>query len=313
MKSKKSKSWEPVVKGDIVEMVAPASRCSEYELKSAIKTVESLGLTPRLPANIFDGSHPILSNTDQNRFKFLKSALLAKDSKLIWCLRGGYGSIRLIPQLAELKSPRQVKLLVGLSDISTLHNFVNQNWGWPSLHGPMLGTFHERSQEEKTEVLNIIFGKQSSVTFQNLIPLNLAAEKAATIVAPVTGGNLMTVQSSQGTPWAFHSKNSIVFFEEINERGYRIDRLMVSLLQSGYFKQAKAIVLGDFLGGEEPDGKNFVENVLSAFAKELKIPVLKGLRSGHGDLRRSVPFATEASLDLKLRTLTVATNCGKKS
>ncbi len=300
--------WKPLSKGDIVEIVAPASRCSDSELKSAIGSVEAMGLIPRLPDDVFGERHPIFSSTDATRFKYLKEALTRKDSKAVWCLRGGYGSIRLLPQLAKLKKPKSPKLVVGLSDISTLHNFLNQKWKWPTLHGPMLGTFAERTEVEQKEILDVVFGRKDKVVFENLVPMNKAAEKKKSLSGPVTGGNLMTVQSSQGTPWAFHAKGAIIFLEEVNERGYRIDRLFVSLIQSGYFKNAKAVVLGDFLGGNEPDGQNFVEDVLKQIASELKIPVLKGLKSGHGALRRTVPFATKAKLELGKRSLAVETN-----
>jgi muramoyltetrapeptide carboxypeptidase len=172
----------------------------------------------------------------------------------------------------------------------------------------MLGTFSTRTEEEKKEILDVAFGRVERLTFENLIPMNAAARGKKRITAPVTGGNLMTVQSSQGTPWAFHARGSVIFLEEVNERGYRIDRLLVSLRQSGYFDKAKAVVFGDFLGGDEPDGQNFVGPVLESFARETKIPVLRGLPSGHGSLRRTLPLATKSVLDLSRSTLIVETN-----
>ncbi len=298
--------WVPLSKGDIVEIVAPASQCSVSELHSAIASVEAMGLEPRMPKNIFTDDHAFFSNTDQNRFQFLKQALLRRDSKVVWCLRGGYGSIRLLPLLAKVKKPKTPKLVIGLSDISTLHNFLVQNWKWPTIHGPMLGTFAQRSEEERGEILDLIFGRLDKIKFERLQPMNAAAKKSKRIQGPIVGGNLMTLQSSQGTPWEFHADNSIVFLEEINERGYRLDRLLVSLVQAGYFKKAKAIVLGDFLGGSEPDGENYVEEVLEQFASEVKIPVLKGLKSGHGNLRRPVPFGTKSVLQTGSQCLLTA-------
>jgi muramoyltetrapeptide carboxypeptidase len=301
-------SWQALQEGDSVEIIAPASRCSESELKSAIQSVRDMGLVPIMPDDIFEERHPLFSTGDQKRFEFLKAAFNRKESKALWCLRGGYGSIRLLPLLAKLKRPKKVKIVIGLSDISTLHNFLNQKWKWPTLHGPMLGTFAERGDEEKEEILDVLFGRVDEVRFPGLIPMNVAAKKNKKITGPITGGNLMTVQSSQGTKSEFHAKNAIVFLEEVSERGYRVDRLLVSLQQSGYFSKAKAVVLGDFLGGNEPDGQNFVNDVLNQFAYETKIPVLKGLQSGHGPLRRTVPFATKAVLDLGQGSLTAETN-----
>ena len=301
-------SWQALQEGDSVELVAPASRCSDEELQSAIRTVRELNLNPIIPDDIFAERHPLFSTKDERRFQFLKDAINRKESKAIWCLRGGYGCIRLLPALSKLKKPKKPKLLIGLSDISTLHNFFNQKWKWPTLHGPMLGTFAGRSPEERKEILDVIFGRIDEVRFPGLIPMNIAAMKDKKITGPVTGGNLMTIQSSQGTKSEFHAKNAIVFLEEVSERGYRVDRLFVSLQQSGYFAKAKAVVFGDFLGGNEPDGQNFVGDVLNQFAYESKIPVFRGLPSGHGPLRRTVPFATKAVLDMGQGSLTAKTN-----
>ena len=301
-------AWQSLKEGDSVEIIAPASRCSDDELHSAIRSVREMGLKPIIPDDIFGERHPLFSSKDERRFKFLQDALYRKGSKAIWCLRGGYGCIRLLPALSKLKKPAKTKLLIGLSDISTLHNFINQKWKWPSLHGPMLGTFSQRVPEEQQEILDVLFGRVEELRFPGLIPLNVAAKKNKNILGPITGGNLMTVQSSQGTKCEFHANKAIVFLEEVNERGYRVDRLLVSLRQSGYFNHAKAILLGDFLGGNEPDGQNFVNDVLNEFAYEMKVPVLKGLPSGHGPLRRTLPFATKAVLDLGQGSLAVKAN-----
>ncbi|MGE3973796.1 MAG: LD-carboxypeptidase [Bdellovibrionales bacterium] len=292
----KSKAWSALVPGDIVDLVAPASSCSQEELESAMESVKQLGLIPRLPESIFDDDEPLFSTSDKKRFEYLKRALLARDSKAIWCLRGGYGSLRILPALSKLAKPKTQKLFIGLSDITSLHIFLNQKWRWKTIHGPMLGTFSQRINTEQHEIADVVFGRIDEISFLHLEPLNAAAKKKKKITGVVRGGNLLTVQGAQGTPWNLNAKNSILFFEEVNERGYRNDRMFSSLIQSGLFKNAKAVVLGDFIGGNEPDGQNYVNHVIQDFASQLKIPVLRGIRSGHGDLRRPVPFNTNSVL-----------------
>src|SRR6201999_2596399 len=72
------------------------------------------------------------------RFRQLRKALFARDSRAVWCVRGGYGAIRISQRLQALKAPRQPKLLIGYSDATTLHQLLNLFWGWPTLHGPLL-------------------------------------------------------------------------------------------------------------------------------------------------------------------------------
>ncbi len=131
------KRWPKLKPGDVVDVVAPGWKCSPKDLKLALEELKSWQLTPRVPKNIF-AKESLFSNSDQERFMQLKRALLAKDSQAVWCLRGGYGSIRLIPYLAKLKKPSFCKAFLGLSDITSLHLFLNQYWNWSTIHGPLL-------------------------------------------------------------------------------------------------------------------------------------------------------------------------------
>ena len=294
----KTNGWLPLQEGDIVDVVAPASHCTREGLNGGIRFLKSWGLVPRVPKNLF-ARDVICANTDEQRLAQLKRALYSEDSVAIWCVRGGYGANRLVPELAKLKKPKgPPKLFIGFSDITTLHVFLNEKWGWPTIHGPMLdriGRGHI-SQAQLKDLHRIFFGETDSVTYSGLKPMNKAARSVKTIKGEVTGGNLMTLQSTIGTKAPWHTKGKIIFLEEIDERGYRVDRLFEHLEQTGHFKYAKAIVLGGFLGGEEANGKSRVPAVLKRFAESSKIPVLSGVPSGHGDAQRSVPFGVKAVL-----------------
>lgn len=310
-KNTKAQGWVPLVQGDVVDIVAPASGCSQMELTSAIESLEQLGFVPRMPPGILSKEHPFLSNSDKKRFSFLKDALFNDTSKAIWCIRGGYGSIRILPELYKIKHKPKPKLVIGLSDITSLHNFLNLHWKWPTVHGPVLAFLPDRTKNDRAELFKVITGEVLEVQFTNLTPVNAAAKKNGRVAGPVMGGNLMTLQGSLGTPYLKLPDNSIVFLEEVNERGYRLDRLFTGLLQGGFFKKARAVVLGDFIGGDEPNGKNYVDTAIQNFANEVKIPVFRGLPCGHGKIQRPVPFGTLGILDLKGKSLTVETNIYK--
>lgn len=291
---------EPVKRGDLVDIVAPASRCRLSELKDGLRALESLGLKPRVPKGLFAPS-VLFSNSDQMRFKQLKKALYAPDSKLIWCVRGGYGALRLIPELSRLKPPAQPKMFLGYSDITTLHSFLNQEWGWPTLHGPMLERFGRGVMPlgERQELLDILFGRQSSVEFSKLEPLNATARRSHLIRSTVVGGNMAVLQSSLGTRQAFEPKGRIVFFEDIGERPHRVDRMLTQFEQAGCFKNVKAVVFGHFLLGKALDRKHLWSDVMERFAKAQKFPVLKGLKVGHhAKFQRTLPLNTRAELSL---------------
>ncbi len=309
------KGWLPLVEGDVIEIVAPASSSSAEGLQKGLRFLEGWGLVPRMSSQIF-GSDVICANTDENRFDQLREALVREDSRAIWCVRGGYGANRLIPQLSKLKKPKgPPKLFMGFSDITTLHVFLNSQWGWPTVHGPMIDRIGRGLilKPQIQELHDIYFGHEAKVCFRGLKPMNAAARRSGTVRGPLTGGNLMTLQSVIGTVAPWMTRGKIVFLEEIDERGYRVDRLLEHLKQTGHFAKARAVVLGEFLGGAEVDGKTRVPAVLQRFADSLPIPVMMGIQAGHGDLQRPVPFETAAVLTLGSKgSIVIDSGCAQR-
>ena len=288
--------WKPLKKGDVVDIVAPSSASTEEGLQGAVKFVEGLGLEPRVPEDIF-GRDRFCANSDPYRLRHLKRALYARDSRAVWCLRGGWGAARLIPHLARLKPPPSSKIFIGYSDITTLHLFFNFFWDWATVHGSMLermGRLSQRSREF-LDFHRLIFGKTDVLEYKGLLPLNDLASQKRVIQGPVVGGNLSLVQSILGTPWQVSLHGKILALEEVGERGYRVDRILVHLQQAGLFKGVRAIVLGDFLGLESASMWRYLRE---DFAERLPIPVLKGLPFGHGGRQRPVPFCTPSQLKL---------------
>lgn len=295
--------WLPLKPGDIVDIVAPGFAPTVEELDSGIRFLEGWGLVPRLPRNI-RGKDILCSNCDEVRFQHLKEALYAKDSKAIWCVRGGYGSLRLIPHLLKLKRPRtRPKLFIGLSDITSLHAFLNQRWGWPTVHGPLLERLGQGAALPKyeRELKKFVFGEMTTIRFSKLKALNEAAQKDGVVRGRVSGGNLIVLQSSLGTKASWQTEGRILFFEDVGERGYRIDRVLEQFSQAGLFKRAKAIVFGQFTESHERDGRDLVPLVIKRFAQTVKIPVFSGLESGHDIIQRPVPFETPSLLRLGKR------------
>ncbi len=295
----KIKKWEPLVAGDIVDIIAPSSGGDRKSLLKAIKFVRGLGLRPRYQKGIF-GPDLLCASNDQNRFKQLKTAVQSKDSKVVWCLRGGYGSARLLPMLDKLKTPKNPKLLIGYSDITHLHMYFNYKWKWPSLHASMLeemGSGQTTKQEIK-DFKKILFGKTDKVIYKKLKPLNKQARANKMIRSQLTGGNLTILMASFGTPYQVHADGQILMLEDIGERGYRVDRMLVQLKQAGYFNKIRALIFGDFVGGEEKDSVALWKEVQKRFAGSVNFPVLKNIPSGHSTKQRPLPLMTRTNLYL---------------
>ncbi len=289
------KYWQALKPGDVVDVIAPAGRVTQEKLTQLIELLMGWGLRVNVAGDIF-GDDLLCANSDEARFEHLRKALWNAESKAVICARGGYGVTRLMPMLFKLPAPPQVKMVLGMSDITALQIFLQQQWGWASLHGSA-AVWH-LTEASLAAVKQVIMGDVKQVVFDAVEPLNQLAKQAVLISSVMTGGNLCLVQTGLGTAWQIDAHDKILLLEETNERGYKVDRMLEHLTQAGVFAQAQAIVLGDFIGGEEPDGSSLIQPVLQRFAENMTIPVVQIKGIGHGKVNYPIPLGVHAKLQL---------------
>jgi muramoyltetrapeptide carboxypeptidase len=293
------KTWSVLKKNDIVDIIAPASNTPPARFEDGLSWIKDIGLIPRVPEGMLQ-TDLFFAAPLEVQLKLLTEALHS-DSKAIWCLRGGYGSMRLIPHLLKIKPPKKPKLFIGFSDITSLHLFFAQEWKWPVIHGRTLSQMHTKMDSPDRNLLrDIILGTKNETTYENLISMNEHALAEKTLTATITGGNLRMVQSSLGTKWQLIAKNKILFLEDVSERGYSMDRMLEQLIQAKIIhKNLKAVVFGDFTEGKEKDGTDLTIKAMERFAARVPYPVLRGLQAGHGtEFNYPIPFNTPCELRL---------------
>lgn len=275
-------------------MVAPASASGEAKIQQ-LCSLQNLNI--EVPPNTFKEAIIFHSNTDKERFRFLKNSLYdTSKNTIVWTYRGGEGSARLIPFLKNLPKPNQEKIFIGYSDITALHLFLSQNWHWKTLHGAFLCELLNPKKDPKNfqKIADFITKKTPVLNIKNLHPLNSHAKNTKKISGLLTGGNLTMVETSIGTDWQMQAKNKIVFLEDVEEKGYQVDRALAHLKQAGLLKEVKAIVFGDFVEGDE-----FVSLALERFGAETNIPVFKTNQFGHGKTNYPLLYNAHATLFLE--------------
>lgn len=288
-------TWMHLKPGDLVDVVAPSFGVSKDEVKRAGDYLRTWGLNPRIPEHIL-GDDPLCANDDNTRLSLLRAALHAEDSKAVWCLKGGYGMARLLPRLMASTPPATAKFVIGFSDITALHLFVNQQWKWPSLHAAVLWQCSEQvvSQETLHELKALLLG-ESYFHPAKLKPLN---QHQTTITAPITGGNLTVLQNSIGTAWQIKPERKILLIEDIDEAPYRVDRMLTHLQQTGLLDEVEAIIFGDMTMRDQAWDAAVMNTILSRFAEQLDIPVWRWEGVGHGAINHPVPLGVKMTLDV---------------
>lgn len=286
---------KPLLLGDTIDVIAPASRPTHKVFKDSIKRLEAQGFKARFHPDIIQGDS-FYAADEELQYKELRRALFAKDSKAVWCVRGGWGSQRFIPRLQKLKKPKHKKIFMGFSDITALHLFLAQDWNWKTYHGSNLSAFGSKQSTKKVkQYLQLLSSPNGEQQFKLKLFLGKAAKKP--IEGKLIGGNLSLLNHSIGTSFQAKLSNKILFLEDTGERGYQVDRYFVHMIQAGVLnKKIKAIVLGDFTEALERNGRSHLEIAFHKLYERLQIPIYKGLPCGHGKVNEPLRLNSKSCI-----------------
>jgi muramoyltetrapeptide carboxypeptidase len=282
--------------GDRVAVVAPASSCAREAFDAGLVELRALAFEPVFDDAVFDRHAGYLAGTAEVRAAAFRAAWQDPSIAALLAVRGGYGSVHLLPLLEDLQGPP--KAFVGYSDTTTLLSWLTLQRGIVSFHGPMLEARLARGEAGydrdtfrrclcRPEPVGIITAPQLEV----LRP----GEASGTLV----GGTLTQLAASLGTPYAFDPPDGcILFLEDVAERPYRIDRLFTQLRLAGVIARASALVFGEMTRCEEPGGHPAIRDVVLDLTRGFRGPVLFGLPSGHTDgATLTLPFGVRAVID----------------
>jgi len=293
--------------GDTVGVVAPASAPPDPQnIDRSVAVLEKLGFRVKLAPNVRK-RWGFLAGHDRERAGDLMKMFADRKVKAIICVRGGYGAARLLPLLDYRVIRQNPKILVGYSDITSLHCALLTKAGLISFHGPMLNSdFVHKDMPD--------FTLQSFLRtlMQPTAPGSIAQgyrRKTVSILrrgrasGQLVGGNVTLLCTTIGTPWQPPFRNRILFFEDLSEEPYRFDRMLTYLLNVGVLQQVAGIAVGVNKDCEDPKAKRAKEyrqtlaDVLKERLLPLKVPVLSGLPFGHVPLNATLPVGARVLLD----------------
>ena len=283
----------PLTTGSRVALVAPSGILRERaHVERAQDNVRSFGWVPVLGKNV-SAAHAYFAGTDEERITDLNAALRADDVDAIWCVRGGYGAMRLLRDIdyAALKSnPRPV---IGFSDITALHSAIHRECGLVTFHAPTARG--ELSDFSRKHLARAVVDATDSC---GIAPEGRTL-RPGRARGRLAGGNLALISSLMATPWAIDFDGAILVLEDIEEAVYRVDRMLRQLLLSGALERCAGIVAGDFrppAGETEVDNRS-VDDVLEEAADAAGIPCFSRAPFGHIADQWTIPLGAVAEMD----------------
>jgi muramoyltetrapeptide carboxypeptidase len=281
----------------IIDVIAPARADFTMTSVQIRNVVEKFDFEARFPDNMVNkGADLLCCNTIDKRSQYLVEALANRTSQIVWALAGGYGTTQLLPALDEVELSNTKKIIIGFSDITALSLYLMQKYDWPCIHARGIrGVIEGKLQEKEETILSGLLKTKVAKFEYELLPFNKSAREQKFITAKCTGGNLAIIQCSLGTNWHIQAENKILFLEDIDEPGYKVDRMLVHLDQAGVFDHVKAVILGDFECGQENE---LVNKVLKRFFDDKSFPVCKSEKFGHGKDNYPLPLGINAELTL---------------
>jgi muramoyltetrapeptide carboxypeptidase len=238
---------------------------------------------------------------DRVRLAELQAALRDEEARAVIMGRGGYGLLRILAHIEPDLLRAAGKPIVGFSD-GTLLLAQAARAGVASIHGPVITQLGRLGQDDHDALFAALEQPEGRVLFAGAE--TLCPGRAC---GPLLGGNLEVFSRLLGTPYLPDLRGAILFFEDVGERPYRIDRLLTQLELAGAFQAATGIVTGDFVGCDEPASSKLTSPTASEVVAErlgrLPIPVVTGAPIGHGSRNRALPYGIHVELDASAGTL----------
>ena len=273
-------------KGSKIALISPAGSVDPSQLEKGINLIISKGYEPVLGKHLYTKfSHGYnYAGTEKERISDMNWALNDDNISAIWASRGGYGCQHLLKHLRLSKFKKNPKWYIGYSDNTVVQSFLLKN-NFASIHAQTIKTSSFGVTEESYDLIfDVLNGKlpKYSIEKNNF-------NKPGNAEGELVGGNLALIYALLGTSYSFNFQDKILFIEDIGEKYYALDRMLISLELAGVFRKIKGLIIGGMTNmGDEKENKNYEESfdefsyqIISDRIAKYDFPTIFGFPNGH--------------------------------
>lgn len=287
----------PLKRGARIGVVAPAGCVGQEQMRAGVEAIRAEGFEVELAANVFE-CNGYLAGDPKLRAQDLLEFFRRPDIDAIFCARGGFGSIQLLPFLT-MELQKHPKVFVGYSDVTILLNWLRQFCGMLTFHAPMVAMDIARglSQQSKAHLWQVLTGEMAEwkLALGEVI-------QPGRVEADMIGGCLSLLVTTLGTPYEIDTRGKLLFLEDVGEKPYRVERMLTQLKMAGKLADVAGMLFGDFTDCEG-DGPRGLKQIVVDLFGDTAYPVVMGMKAGHGRENLALPFGARMALDGNTSTL----------
>ncbi|MBN2282002.1 MAG: LD-carboxypeptidase [Candidatus Marinimicrobia bacterium] len=291
----------PIKQGDTIGIIAPASAAKRKSTQLGLEYLKKQGYQIKLSPHL-NRAYKYLAAPDEIRVRHLQDFLLDSEIHHIFCVRGGYGLLRIIDKIdyEKLKSIPP-KTLVGYSDITALQLSLLKKLGWVTYSGPMVASEmgNDFSQFSENWLWKVLTLNNGQLNFQNPADDPIKIFRQGQARGNLIGGCFSLITPLLGTTYLPDLEGAILFIEDVGEPAYKIDKFLQYLKLHGVFHKISGLIIGKFSGAfKEKDRKNFtLEELLQDTLPEVDIPIITNFAYGHVKQRFTMPVGGKFKID----------------
>jgi muramoyltetrapeptide carboxypeptidase len=277
--------------GGRVGVVAPAGCVERKSLETGVEAIRTAGFQVELSPNLF-ASNGYLAGAAEGRAQDLLDFFQRRDIDAIFCARGGFGSVQLLPYL-NVKIGSYPKIFLGYSDVTILLNWLRQSCGLVTFHAPMVAMDLAQglSAASAAHFWSLLMGEISGwkISLGEVI-------RPGKVESELIGGCLSMLVTTLGTPYEIDTQGKLLFLEDVGEKPYRVERMLTHLKMAGKLEDVAGVLFGDFTDCES-DGPRGLREVTIDMFHDVSYPVVMGMKAGHGPENFALPLGVKMRLD----------------
>jgi muramoyltetrapeptide carboxypeptidase len=290
----------PLAPGDVVRVIAPAGPFDAARFERGLAILrDRLGLRPRFREDVA-ARERYLAGPDPRRAAEWREAVEDDAASAIFCARGGYGSMRILPTIDPRPLLDRPKLFMGFSDVTAIHATLNRA-GLCTVHGPGVAQLALLPEEPLEHLRALLFGEAPAPS-REAPPapgaglVGTETLRAGHATGPLLGGNLTLLSHLAGTPYLPSLDGAILYLEDIGEAPYRLDRNLTQLRLAGLLDRVAGVAVGQFTRCDDAEADLYGLDVVREAVRDLGVPAVAGLPAGHEDTNFALPLGARVTL-----------------